>query len=260
MLCALMLSAVAAQGANAETKGTTIVTCKSGPGNVGSTFSDQHCKVPGTGFGHYEVAPETTTELIGSNITTGSSRSIAVLNSTQSGVAEEIVAGKVEAGTKSAPWVKNNTTGSEHYFTGQGRLRYSEIEVTKPAGKGCKVKGEAIETNELMAGSMSLAEKDPTLNEKMQVRFEPNEGTVFAEFEIEGCSVAALNGLYKVEGAVYATPEGATLTSVEATVTAENTLKVRGQKAGIGGSITIQGKDAVDSVYTPLSVTTVNTP
>ncbi len=262
VLCALMISAVAAQGANAEVKGTTVFTCKKVTPAVGTVgFKDAHCKEEvstNAEYEHFAVAPETTTELTGSNGTTGAGSSLAVLTSTQSGIAEEITAKKVSPGA-GTPWVKNRTTGSEHYYEGEGKLLYTEVEITKPAGKGCKVKGGAVETKQLRATSMAT-EKDPKLNEEMLLKFEPAEGTVFAEFEVEACTTEALNGLYKVEGSLKATPEGATLSTTGAEVTAQNTLKVRGQKAGIGGSLTISGKDAVDSVYTPLTVTTVNTP
>jgi hypothetical protein len=105
-------------------------------------------------------------------------------------------------------------------------------------------------------------EKDPKLNEEMVVKFEPAEGTLFAEFEVEGCSVAALNGPYKVEGSLKATPEGATLSTTREGVTTQGTLKVRGQKAGIAGSITIEGEDPEDGTdsFTPLTTTTITTP
>jgi hypothetical protein len=263
MLCALMMSAVAAQGANAETKGNTVFTCKKSAVAGTGTLNDAHCKEQGgsKNFEHVGVAAETTTELTGSNILTGTERSTAVLNSTQAGIAEEIIAKKVSPGA-GTPWVKNRTTGAEHYIEGEGKLLYSEVEVTKPAGKGCAVVGGQVETKQLRATSMST-EGDPKLAEEMKLKFEPAEGTLFAEFEITGCSTSALNGVYKVEGSLKTDSletTGATLVSTEAAVTTQGKLTVRGQKAGIGGSLTIEGKDAVDSLYTPLSTTTVNTP
>ncbi len=262
LLCALFVSAVPVQGANAETKGTTVFTCKPGASSDdgAGNFKDAHCKEAGAGFGHKTVAAETTTEVIDSNITTGPERSIAVLNSTQAGIAEEIVAKKVSPGA-GTPWVENRTTGSEHYYEGEGKLLYEEVEITKPAGKGCKVKGGQVETTQMKFTTMAT-EKDPKLSEEMVLKVEPAEGTVFAAFEIEGCTLGALNGLYKVEGSFKATPEGATLSTTEAGVTAQNTLKLRGQKTGIGGLISISGRDeeAGDSGFTPLTVTTVNTP
>jgi hypothetical protein len=64
LLCALLVSAFAAQSASAVTKGTTAFTCKeTGTGD----FKDAHCKEgvsPGTGsFKHVEVAKDTTTHI-----------------------------------------------------------------------------------------------------------------------------------------------------------------------------------------------------
>jgi hypothetical protein len=262
MLFALLVSAFAAQGASAATKGTTVVTCKEGPGDVGSTWGDAHCKEVGTGFGHYAVGPETTTELDGSNITTGSERSVAKLHSVQAGVEEEFQAKVVKRGSGSTPWVKNLTTGKEHYIEGEGRLLYEEIEVTKPAGKGCKVEGGKVETKQLKAHTMGIAtEEIPRLNEQMVIKFEPASGTTFAEFNVVECSVGSLNGPYTVTGSLKATPKGATLETTGAGVTGQGKLFVRGQKAGIDGAITINGRDpaASETLYTPLSVTTIET-
>ncbi len=273
MLCALLVSAVAAQGASAATNGTTSFTCQEVTAGTG-VFNDAHCKEEGgsKSFKHVEIPEKiknekeeevvNTTELEGSNETTGGARSTAVLISTQSGVAEELQAKIVEKKTGTSPWMTNakDPTTGEHYTHGEGQLTYKEVKVIKPSEKGCIVYENSKEENKEMVSTNQL--KASSKGQGMGIKFEPAEGTVFAEFFIGGCSVTALNGTYKAEGSLVAFPNGATL-ETEATQVKEvqKTLKLRGQTAGLGGSLTLKGRAKGSAgAYTPLSVTTVETP
>jgi hypothetical protein len=266
-LCALAISAVAVQSAAAATvqkAGTTAFTCKEVAAGTGH-FKGAHCKPSdaGTGTGanwdHVAFAQDTTTELTGSNETTGGATEVVKLQSTQAGIAEEIQA-EVVSGTG---WMKNQfdervngaDVEDEHYVHGEGTIEYSTITVTKPAGKGCKVKGNKVTTKPLTA---------TTTQQEDFLKFTPASGSVFAEFEIESCTgssaIESLNGLYKVEGSVKGVPNGATTNFTHTETTAQGTLKLRGQKAGIEGPLTIKGRDNSLESYTPLSATTVTTP
>lgn len=270
MLCALVFSAIAAQSASAASNGLTAFTCKAVTPNIEKTegFSKEHCTeadkvTTKANFEHFAIAEETTTQITGGNTTTGGAKENAILKSTQAGVKEALEAKTVEKKPGTEAWMKNRkdpTTG-EHYIEGEGILTYTEVEVTEPAGKGCKV-FESEGVNEKMVSTKKL--KATSKGQGMGLKFEPAEGTVFSEFVISGCSVAALNGVYKAEGSLVANVNGATLTTTEEEVTTQGNLKLRGQKAGLGGVLTIRGYDEAagqkEGEDTALSATTVATP
>ena len=56
--------------------------------------------------------------------------------------------------------------------------------------------------------------------------------------------------------------DGSTIICTHTNTTEQNTLKISGLKAGIEGTVTIVGRDPElkETVYTPLSPTTVETP
>lgn len=268
MLCALAFSAFSAQGASAATLGTTVFTCKepvAGDVAVGTPFNKAHCKDSDTDplgkFRHVEVPANTTTEITGTTVDTENNPTPSKLKSTISGIETEIQSKLAHilpevGGVKS--WITNATEpNGEHYFHGELWVQYTEVEVTKPAGKGCKVKGGSITTNKLKFSS-----KGQKAGEMMFAKFEPAAGTVFAEFEVEGCSIGALNGKYEVKGSVRGEPDGSTINFSHQTVTEEGTLTLRGQKAGFDSSTTVKSTDIAkgDAVDTALSVTTVETP
>jgi hypothetical protein len=261
MLCAFAFTALTAQGAGAATKGTTLFTCKKvTPSLTTKGFSKAHCKTEdainqNAEYEHFEVPQNTTTEITGTNETTGGTLEPALLKSTISGINVELESAVVHI--KEGSVLTNLLVGSQHYISGRIILQYTNVKVKAPAGKGCAVKGEAVTTNELSV---------TTENQEMETKFEPTTGETFAEFEVEGCTgseaLKALNGLYKVTGSVKCTPDGATVTCTHAGTTAQGTLKLRGQKAGINSTQTVLGTDkpAGDKTDTPLSVTTVETP
>lgn len=272
MLCALALSVIAASSASAVTKGTTAFTCKeTNSGKAG--FSQEHCTpadavASGAKFEHIAIAEETTTEITGNNLKTDKTHEPSILRSTQAGIAEELSATIVEKDPDTSAWMKNRkdpTTG-EHYIEGEGNLTYTEVKVTKPVESGCKVFGAKEEKT---PGSITTKRlRATTQGQGDAIKFEPaalTEGKpVFAEFFVGGCKTPALNGPYTVEGSLVAEVNGATITTKETKITEQGNLKVRGQKAGLEGLLTIEGTDTEagdkEGEDTPLSATTIETP
>lgn len=273
MLCALAFSAIMAQAANAESNGLTLFTCKEvtpAPGTAG--FSKAHCKESDAvsteaKYEHVAIAENTTTNITGTTVDTEGKPTPSRLKATISGIETELVSPLAhihpEVEGKPTSWVTNAkepATGvpnpNEHYFHGEAQVDYTEVEVAKPAGKGCKVKGGTVTTNKLKFSSTGTKEHT--------VKFEPASGPtgLFAEFTVEGCSVGALNGPYEVKGSVEGVVDGSTLTFTHAQTTAQALLTVRAQKAGFESTTTIKGTDfaAGDKTDTPLSATTVPTP
>lgn len=234
VLCAFAMSAVAAQGA----LGSTTFTCGSGLGS--KDFSDAHCKTnvgAGKGtFGHEAVPVGTVTKITATNGTTGGEKSTLKLKSTQSGVEVELLGTELSA-TGTGQNKEEGTEQSVHTTI----IIIIVIEFAKPAGKGCKVKGGELKSNELLGSSKGLTN---------QVKYTPVTGSVFAEFTVEGCSITALNHVYKLEGSVTGTKEGTTTNFTHAATTEQKTLKLSGQTAGLEGSITTKGENGNGLVFT----------
>ncbi len=255
LLCALALSAFAAQGA-AASKGTTAFTCKKTE-KGGAGFKAAHCK-PGDAVGssaafeHVAVAEGTTTEISGTNKNTGSNTeqtTVVKMRNTQTGVDYEIQAGKV-SGVGSVTNAKDPETG-EHYVHGTFVVTFEEVVVTKPSG--CKVEGGSIVSKEMKATSKGQGDF---------LKFEPATGTALTSYNLTGCSSEGINGTQEVTGTIKCPLEGATVTCTHNSVTEQGTLKERGFKTGIDGTMTLSAKDpaAGDKEFTPLSATTVETP
>jgi len=242
------LSATTTAISSGPATGTTTFTCEKRPEPGGAGFSEEHCRADhavesGAEYEHAEAPEYTTTEVSGSG-------GPITFKGSFSGVEYEFEAAEAVA----KGWTENvRTTGGEHFAYGEGTITFSGLKVNKPAGKGCKFKSESLTTQSLMASTAGIG---------MEVKVDPVEGTVLAEFVIE-CEIANfVTGTYKVEGSVKCPPEGATVTCSEASVTGQSTLKARGVKVGVAGSLTLSGRNpALKEVsYTPLSVTTVSTP
>lgn len=251
LLCAFFTSALAAQGAAAATNGTTAFTCRNeGPEHA---FSKAHCAPADAVGGEYEhvaIPESTTTDVVGTAGTTEGAKEVTKLKSAFGGIVLEVQAKGLDLeGT-----LTNSKAGSgEHFIHGEGKVIYTEASVTAPAGKGCKLKGGKVETKPI--SSTSAGQGDA-------LKFTPTSGEVFTEFEVEGCMITGLNGVYKVTGSVKGTPDGATLKFGHTETTSQASLILRGQKAGLESSITLNGRDPVleETVFSPLSVTTVETP
>lgn len=248
VLCALALGIVAVQSAAAATKGTTGFTCKEKKEPGGAGFSDAHCtSAVGTGakYEHVAIAEGVKTE---GRVTGGMAR----LHSVISGVNVELQAtetvGEASGETKVS-------AGGEHFIEGTGKTTYFGVSVVKPAEKACAVEGEKVVTKELRGSSKETG---------MEGKLEPAAGETFAEFNIKGCTgskaLEALNGVYAVSGSIRCSGEGSTVTCTAAAVTGQGTLKLRGQIAGVDVSTTATGRKNSTEPWTPLAVTTVETP
>jgi hypothetical protein len=270
MVCALLVSAFAAQSAAAIPTGTTAFTCKAVTPNIEGTvgFSKAHCKTTDAvttkaSFEHFAVAQNTPTELEVTNANTNATTNgstVARFHSTVAGTKFELQA----TGVSNMGGVLENmldpvsgehtihTPKSEPAFT----LTYTGV---TEALLGCSVTGlpggaGVIETKELTASSAGQGDA---------IKFTP-PGGVFAEFEAKG--PAGCPGTVKVFGSVIGRPDGATISSDPTKVTEEKTLRIgnatNGPLAGYGSTVTVLGKDkaAGDTSFTPLSVTTVATP
>lgn len=272
MLCVLAVSALAAQGATAVTKGTTAFTCKEKKEPVGPGFSKAHCRPAdavstGAKYEHVAIPEHTTTEITGTNAKTSA-------ETTQSSVwrLKTVVAGlEVElsaTGLHAEGWATNaiDPTG-EHYVHGTGSAVFTGVAVTKPAGKGCKVFTDDDSGPEPKEGAEGVVDTEPLVATTTQqgdfLKFQPDEGDVLASFWIT-CTpkFPALEGTWQVTGSVKGVPDGATVNFTHAETTAQGTLKVKGNKAGLEGSVTFSGRDPElkETIYTPLSATTVETP
>lgn len=248
LVLALAGSAVGAASASAELTGTTGFTCKNSPG-LGS-FSDAHCTTPASlgNYAHVQIASGEATELSGTSSNTCEETKIACpvkLKTTQSGVLETIEAKKLSLSGS----ISNSLVGEERRLTGSGTLTFEEAFVSEPAGKGCVVKG-----GQIVSKSLNLT----TVGVGMSLKIAPSEGTVLAEFSIEGCSLGVLNGAYELTGSTLGVPTGATLGFTETGVTGEGLLKLRGQKAGLDAQITLSTRAKSSEGFTPLAPTTAS--
>jgi hypothetical protein len=225
---AIAICAFAAQGASAQ----LAYLCS--PGAITLSFEDAHC-LHATGipakqkFGHRAIALNTGTAIFTTNLITGTELSTTKIKSVQSGVTLELQSTEV-SGEGS---IENKEEGATTWTEGTGVITFKNVTVTAPAGKGCKVKGGSVTTNKLTNTTKGLTN---------QVKISPSGGGNFAEFTVEGCSIAALNHAYTVTGSVIANAEGATRRFTHAATTEQGTLFTFGQKAGIDGLFTT--KDA----------------
>lgn len=266
MLCAMALSAVAAQSAAAVT-GTTAFTCKAVTPAAGTAgFSKEHCRPSdavstNANFEHVAVAQDTTTEITGTAESTGGELENNILKATLSGVNVELKTNQVHVtgGYEN----KLDPETKEHYIHGHEiTVTYTNVVINGALGNKCKVvtdkepgTGEdgVIHTRPLTATSTGQGDS---------ILLEPeNAEKVFATFEIvkKGAEPCAIEGTYPITGKVTGVPDGATLRFTHAKTT--ETLKLGGNKAGYEGSVTIKGKHPgiVGDTLKPLSVTTVET-
>ncbi|HEX6825868.1 MAG TPA: hypothetical protein VF077_06060 [Nitrospiraceae bacterium] len=260
MLCALLVSAFAAQSASAV--GTTAFTCtKDAP--TKDRFGE-HCLTSGTPleYGHKEIAQDTTTELSGTNAKTlnnTTESSSGILKVTVGGIPLELKAATVTG----SGWMENKKNGAgEHYAHGKGTITFSGVTVVNPPERGCKVTTD----NEPAPGTMGeegvvhTRELTATTEGKGDfLTFRAADEGNFANFFVT-CEkkLEAVEGTWSCSGSVLGVPNGATTEFTHTKTTeAPNTLKCRGSKAGIEGKLTLSGRAKGDTgAYTPLAVTT----
>jgi hypothetical protein len=228
LLCALALSAFATSSASAAAG--RAFECVSGKG----TLRGEHCLTTGTAsatFGHVEIKNGTATEITATNAKSASettASSPATLSGTIAGVKTAIVC----TGVSGSGTLTNASTG----VSGSGVIKYSGCTVSEPAGKGCEVVGGTIETSTLSATTVGRTNNN-------ELEFKAPTGGNFATINIKGCAnEAPPAAAYPVTGSLIATTIGATTETVEATITAQKTLKFGGQVAGLNGAITISKK------------------
>ncbi|HET7445572.1 MAG TPA: hypothetical protein VFJ57_13040 [Solirubrobacterales bacterium] len=242
VLCTLALSAFTAAGASA--KGTTGFTCVK---DSGGDVVGAHCLSSGGGekYKHVEIEPGKQTTIAATNENTAEGTTAAKVTSIKSTVAG--VATEIQCTSASGTGTfENKTTGEEMYLHSLGQLNFTGCTITLPSGKGCKLKSEAVTTNQLTSTSAGQGDA---------VTISPAEGSVFAEFTIEGCSNPSMNISCAITGNVKAFGPGATLTTTDAETT--STLKLVGQKAGLESSLTIKAHAKEGETTNPISVTTV---
>ncbi|HEX6666678.1 MAG TPA: hypothetical protein VF081_08800 [Solirubrobacterales bacterium] len=263
MLCALLVSAFAAQSASAVTNGTTAFTCVKGGGD--KSLRGEHCLTTGTAtkeYGHGIIFQDTTTELTGTNAKTESETTksrIFKLRTTIGGIGLELQA----TGASASGWMENRLANSVHFIWAAGGLTLTGVTVKEPAGRGCQVftdKEEAIKTEGEIGVIHSRELRVDTYIWGDAIHIDPLFLGSFANFFITCTTkLEAIEGTWECTGSVNGVPNGATVDFTHATVTAENTLKCRGAKAAIDGSLTLSGRANSGQSYTPLAATTVST-
>jgi triacylglycerol lipase len=253
LLCALLLSAFAAQSASA-TSGTTVFECSSAAAKT--DFSDAHCDSGAEkgSFGHIEVEPEREVEIEITNAKTKSETkesTPSVLKGTIAGVAGEItcttVSGTGKSTNKEISGVKQNE--------GTGlAIKHTGCTVNKPIN--CKVK-EPIE----VTGSSLTVESLGGGKNEMGIEYKPKEKTL-AQITFEGGSCLLKEKTFPIEGTMIATgsrgsseattSSGGTLIFTNAMT--KETLKFAGNAAEYSGTITVNLKEGSEG--TPLTLTT----
>ncbi|HEX5608662.1 MAG TPA: hypothetical protein VFX45_01060 [Solirubrobacterales bacterium] len=264
ILCALVASAVATQGALAATNGTTAFTCKERKEAGGAGFSKAHCTgndavESGAKYEHVAVASDTTTEVALSNEATGGAPQTMTVKYTMSGVAITLKA----TGVTGAGWMKNAVSESgEHYAYGEAVITFTGVTTNLP---GCQVytdgpEGEKGEQGVLHTELLSIS----TQGQGDKLKISPKSGEVLAKFQLLGCNNAGLNGTDTFRGSIGGVPNGATVTFTHVKGTEEGTMigtSITTGKAALEGALAIKAKDPeiAEDPYTPISPTTVAT-
>jgi hypothetical protein len=250
-LCALLVSAFAAQSAGAVSQTTDRCVSSGTPTPEKNHFKDAHCKestgTPTGTFFHEStigtVKPEMSSAL--TNVTTGTEREPGHLEAVVGGLNTIIEAKKIEG----TGVVGNLEAGGEQFAEGLAEtITFSEVTVTNRAceffgvtpGTGVKVKGE-VKTQPIRATTKGQAAGI--------FRFEPQTaGGKWAEFELTGASCPeALKGLYPLFGTFLSQKtEGGTTPISHLPITEAKTLRLKnattGPVVGLAGRIT--DKDA----------------
>jgi hypothetical protein len=248
VLFALVVSAFAAASASAVENPFRAYTCE--PVSSGRQFSDEHCKTEasgaGTGWKHTLITAEKT-PIIGNTLATTdegtghtNAHTASKLHGTIAGVETEVQC-TLTNGT-------GELTNAAASVTGNGVIEYVECTVTKPEGRNCVVTGGVITTKKLRATTVG--------QEANKVKFSAFEGTQLAGIPIAGClENIPPAGNYPVTGSLVATATGATLTTTGAGATAQGTLRLGGQVAGLEGAFTIRMKLEAGKEINPITLT-----
>jgi hypothetical protein len=240
MLCALIFSAVAAQGAAAA--GTTGFTCAATEGGVG--FSDAHCLTAvgsAAKFKHVEIAAGTVTNATITNEKTAAATSAstpAKLVTKKSGVTVEI-----ECTVVTGAGTGQNVAGPPMKVEGTLTTEYKTCKVLKPAN--CTVTEPIVVANAKAATFHTGA----GATEK-GVKFSP-AAAIFTEIKLAGAT-CPLVGTFPVEGSAIGRPNGATTVFN----VGEDELTFAKEPADLQGAATISTRAGAAGAFTPLTVTT----
>jgi hypothetical protein len=230
---AALLLAVGLLVASSASAEATAKTCEPAPLSGFGDYNDEHCTTSGgfddfkrTGFIHFLI-----TLFTGTNSRTASSTTaaeVSKLSGTLSGLETEIQC----TGVSSSGSMENSETAA----SGTGTIFYSGCTVTKPAGRGCTVKGGSVTTKTLKG---STAGQTGT-----NLKVEANSGTELASVTLENClNNKPPNTSYPVAGSLVAPTSGATATTTVSATKAAGTLTFGGNPAGLEGATTLSGEN-----------------
>jgi hypothetical protein len=268
MLCALLVSAFAAQSASAVTRGTTAFTCKLKDPMTGPGFSAAHCKpgdavVTGAKFEHIPIAEGEKTHVTFSNTGIGlGTTEVGVhrLKSTIAGSAVQFSSSEVDCSGS----LQNKKHGAgeppegEHYIHGTGIP--CTLSNFKEELLGCTVTGITAPGGKEMVSTTKLT--TTTTGKGHTITLSPESGTLLAEFELTGCVIGPIT--LKLFGSLTCIPDGATINCTHNNGTELKGLRFQnattGPLAGYEGTFTVKGgKEPITEPTSPISVTTVET-
>lgn len=227
ILCALALGAFVASGASAA----EVFTCAKNGGKKDFGAGDVHCSkghvTEGTGeYGHVAFTGRTNTTIVNE----GNFK----LKSKKAGSEITFQATTIEGNGKI-----ENLKGSA---SGVGFLIFKNVTVTAP---GCEVESIPVTFGEVatkeIIHSKELATSAAGLTN--EIGFLAVTGTTLAEFTVKNCTTKALNGTYALTGAFRGVTSGSTISFTHLNSTAEATLFLSGEHAGVEGSLTMKGEN-----------------
>lgn len=214
-----------------------LVTCAfSAAGASALSITPHKCEVaPGTLPGGYKDGSCTGTTGVGSfnKVTFAKTEGVEVANPSAFNL--KTTNGGVEFEIKCTGLSGTSTlTDAGETVTGSGsKLTFSGCTVTKPLGKGCVVKGGGGATGTIITNAIkSVATR--TGAEAFKKVYSPETGTIFATFEVSGCTTTALNGSKALTGTAAAAVSGGM--KAEFTTTSGSALTVGGQAYTLLGS------------------------
>jgi hypothetical protein len=261
MLCALVFSAVAAQSASAA--GTTAYTCVK---DVNGTLWGEHCLGSQNGsadkYKHEAIELNKTTEVTITNEKTENetkAASLQVYKGTIAGIEVELSATGVHGvGTLTN---REDAATKEMYVEGTAFLEYTGVKVTKPA-VGCTASTDNLVTGAVgEAGKIDAHMDFGTKGQGDRLKFSAAASTapsvnIWAYYVTCSPEKPGIEGTSPVTGSFTCPTNGATIVCTHLDTTAQNSLKFKGAKGGLEGSLTVLGRANSGEAYKPISLTT----
>ena len=256
LLCALIVSAFAAQAASAVSQTAVECTTTGTPLNS-DRFSDAHCKSKGAGqpFFHAATPFATKTATVGTNITTGTAWEPAVLKANVAGVSITIEAQEVTFAS-GATIENTETAGGEMYA--EGLLPGLHIANVTTRVPNCGVAGMPPGGGADTAGTIQSVPIRATTKGQGEgiVKFEPQSGIQLAEFTFTGASCALAGSPWPIYGTITSSKtEGATIPFVHNTITATKSLRLKDPNTGPIAGLTARVTIKKESNGTPIALT-----